>query len=376
MSQQSGDESKPFGNEGTDSEEPGVWSHDVRASGRRKTRYMFGVRHNVQRSQYINPDDYEHKYPPDDFRQCLKPNARVWKVYFDEAKMMDDDMVEAWKDTIDVLLVFAGLFSAVVTTFVVQSSQSLKPDYSQVSAMLLTEMVGLQRALSDGVSPSMIPVSQQNATSGFEVALSDKWVNRLWFISLSFSLATALISVLVKQWLQYYVSPISGGSQEKAHVRHFHYTGLEKWHVPVIVGFLPVFMHTALLLFFLGLVLFLVSLDRHTAGMIGFLAMLLGVSYLTTNALPVFFVDCPYKTLISELFSNVWQYFMSCDLYIKSLREIETDVVKQKTSALDMESLVWLYNSSTNPTVSNIVLQALSNINFDVHDMQAFTNLN
>ncbi|KAA1470890.1 hypothetical protein DENSPDRAFT_858620 [Dentipellis sp. KUC8613] len=226
---------------------------------------MFGVRHNAQNFQYLNPDNYEQKYPVDELGKCLDDNARVWKVYLDEAKMMDDDMVEAWKDTVDVLLVFAGLFSAVVTTLVVQSSQSLQPDYSQVSAMLLTELVGLQRAMADGVSANTVAASAQNATSGFTAARTDQWVNRLWFISLTFSLATALISVLVKQWLQYYVSPISGTSKKKAHIRHFRFSGLEKWHVSGIVGCLPIFMHIALLLFLIGLVLFLVPLDQQYA---------------------------------------------------------------------------------------------------------------
>ncbi|TFY51955.1 hypothetical protein EVG20_g10767, partial [Dentipellis fragilis] len=209
-------------------DEPVVAIQNSHDSGQNK-RHAFGVQHRL--TEHINPDDYEQKYPADELFRCLEPNARVWKVYLDEAKMVDDDMVEAWRDTIDILLVFAGLFSAVVTTFVVQSSQSLQPDYSQVSAMLLTELVGLQRAAANGISAGTVPVSAQNATSGFEAAKSDQWVNRLWFISLAFSLATALMAVLVKQWLQYYVSPISGTGKEKAHIRHFRFTGLEIWHV-------------------------------------------------------------------------------------------------------------------------------------------------
>ncbi|TFY56199.1 hypothetical protein EVG20_g9023 [Dentipellis fragilis] len=206
------------------------------SDGKRKSRRTFGVQHNTQSTYYVNPDDYEKKYPSDEPFKCLEPNARVWKVYLDEAKMVDDDMVEAWRETIDILLVFAGLFSAVVTTFLVQSSQSLQPNYSQVSAMLLTELVGLQRAMASGISVSSVAMSAQNATSGFEATTSDQWVNRLWFISLTFSLATALMAVLVKQWLQYYVSPISGTGKEKAHIHHFRFTGLEKWHVAGIVG--------------------------------------------------------------------------------------------------------------------------------------------
>ncbi|TFY65844.1 hypothetical protein EVG20_g5237, partial [Dentipellis fragilis] len=312
-----------------------------KSAQKKRPRKMFNVPHKKQDAQYLNPDDYQRKYAVDENGKCLGPNARVWKVYLDEAKMMDDDMVEAWKNTIDVLLVFAGLFSAVVTTFVVQSSQSLQSDYSQVSAILLTELVGLQRAVASGVPPTVVPVSQQNATSGFQVAVSDQWVNRLWFISLSFSLATALISVLVKQWLQYYVSPISGTGQEKAHIRHFRYTGLEKWHVSDIVGFLPIFMHIALLLFFIGLVLFLVPLDTVTAGMTGVLAAALYIIYFAANALPVAYVQCSYKTPISELISKIKQLvlyvFTKFEVKFQSQKELESAAVIENERDLDMQ---------------------------------------
>ncbi len=76
-------------------------------------------------------------------------------------------MVEESRDTVDVLLVFvsdwtarwltrtninckAGLFSAVVTTFIVQTSQNLQVSYSQMSALLLFELVSVQRAIARG----------------------------------------------------------------------------------------------------------------------------------------------------------------------------------------------------------------------------------
>ncbi|KAL1751612.1 hypothetical protein FB107DRAFT_185945, partial [Schizophyllum commune] len=73
-------------------------------------------------------------------------NARFWRVYLDEAHIYDAEMIEGWRDTLDVLLVFAGLFSAVVMTLVVQSSTALKPDYAQISASLMIELIGIQRA--------------------------------------------------------------------------------------------------------------------------------------------------------------------------------------------------------------------------------------
>ena len=42
----------------------------------------------------------------------MGPNARVWRVYQDEADMYDTEMIEGWQGTTDVLLVFvrASLF--------------------------------------------------------------------------------------------------------------------------------------------------------------------------------------------------------------------------------------------------------------------------
>jgi hypothetical protein len=56
------------------------------------------------------PYDYEQRYPPDEHGEELGPNARVWCVYHDEATAFDMEMVEGWRDTTDVLLVFVSLF--------------------------------------------------------------------------------------------------------------------------------------------------------------------------------------------------------------------------------------------------------------------------
>ncbi len=124
----------------------------------------------------------------------------------DESTNYDARMVGESRDSVDVLLVFvssclyfffvaemfqAGLFSAVVTTFVSQTSQSLQADYAQVSAALLFEIVLIQRAVANGSSLDNVPVSFLNPYTAFTPATTDVWVNGLWFTSLSLSLATA-----------------------------------------------------------------------------------------------------------------------------------------------------------------------------------------
>ncbi|KAF9024482.1 hypothetical protein BDZ89DRAFT_1162207, partial [Hymenopellis radicata] len=82
-----------------------------------------GMRPRVEKG--IDPYDYEQKFAEDEKFKEMGPMVRVWKTFLEEYSKFDSDMVEDWRDALDVLLVFAGLFSAVVSTFVAQSSQTL-----------------------------------------------------------------------------------------------------------------------------------------------------------------------------------------------------------------------------------------------------------
>ncbi|KAK0476204.1 hypothetical protein IW261DRAFT_1289003, partial [Armillaria novae-zelandiae] len=201
--------------------------------------------------------DYEDKYPEDPIYEETAPTARVWRTYLDESQKSDADRVGDWRETVDVLLVFAGLFSAVVSAFAAQFSQNLQPDYNQISASLLFELVSIQQAISNGTSVNLPLSSVVNPTANFTPATSIAWVNGLWFTSLSLSLSAALISVLVKQWLHHYMILPSGTPRERSRIRQYRYMGLHKWQVPLIIGLLPMFMHLALAFFFVGLVVFL-----------------------------------------------------------------------------------------------------------------------
>ncbi|KIY63953.1 hypothetical protein CYLTODRAFT_328440, partial [Cylindrobasidium torrendii FP15055 ss-10] len=197
--------------------------------------------------------DYTKKYPRDKRYEELHDNARVWLTYNDEAAIFDTEMVGEAADSLDILLVFAGLFAAVLTTFVAQTSQSLSPDNAAITVSLLVELVAVQRAAITGSSLSDIKVADVAPA----IARSDVWVNALWFTSLALSLASALLAVLSKQWLRQYVSFISGTPRERALIRQFRYDGMEKYAVRTIVGLLPTLLHLALGLFLIGLVVFL-----------------------------------------------------------------------------------------------------------------------
>ncbi|KAJ3724327.1 hypothetical protein C8R42DRAFT_552349, partial [Lentinula raphanica] len=203
--------------------------------------------------------DYEEKYAPDPLGEETEKSARVWKVYLDEVKRYDGQMRTDFENTIDTLLVFAALFSAVVTSFVIATISALQPDYAQIMAVLLNEQVDLLRASGNLTEIKSIPKSQvdlQNASPGTD----DLWINGLFFASLSLSLATALLSVLVKQWLQAYFDIASENAREKAMIRQLRYIGLIKWKVPEIIGILPLVLHISLGLFLAGFALYISKL--------------------------------------------------------------------------------------------------------------------
>ncbi|KAK0193725.1 hypothetical protein F5146DRAFT_396157 [Armillaria mellea] len=143
----------------------------------------------------------------------------------DESRIHDINMVEESRDNVDVLPVFAGLFSAVVTTFVAQTSQSLQPGYATMSASLLYEPNLIRRAIANGSPVNTVSSSPLNPNIASVPAPTDIWVKGLWFTSLFLSSTTALVAVLVKQWPHHYVALPSGTPGECSSTRQFRYDG-------------------------------------------------------------------------------------------------------------------------------------------------------
>ncbi|SJL12478.1 uncharacterized protein ARMOST_15905 [Armillaria ostoyae] len=378
--------------------------------GLRKNQLYFG-------GVGVTPRDYKAHYPPDRHGQEMSANARIWPIYLEEAADFDANMLAEWRDTIDVLLVFAGLFSAVLTTFVVQTSQNMQPDYNQASMLLLFEIL---KATVSNDSQISIPPSP---TSFFSPNRSDEWMNSLWFVSLTLSLITALVAVLVKQWLHQYVTIVSDSSaRDRARIRHMRYAGLETWQVPMIIGLLPVLLHVSLALFFAGLAIFLFSLGMKVAWVVSIIGAATFMAYIIALILPLVCPYCPYKVpltlYIHPLYQHIHHLCQYCNSYLipsirycivfmrhypythmfgrarrsyltrhrqmlevwkqeeqespipfrqklPTLKEIEDNHIQQYATMTDAQSLLWLHSSTSNASVHQSVLQAISGMTLD-----------
>ncbi|KAL1712190.1 hypothetical protein EV715DRAFT_214145 [Schizophyllum commune] len=237
---------------------------------------------------------YEDKYEDDALYEELGDEARIWRVMLDEGRANDAAMLQRFRDHLDVDLVFAGLFSAVLTTFVVQTSQT-PPKTGDTTVALLLEIIAIQRAwannprVDDVASFSLTPPSPSPSP----------WINRCWYLSLIFSLLAAFGAVVVRQWLQEYESEIPGPSKRRALVRHYRRVGLENYKVHLIVPILPILLHVSLLLFFIGLTLYVRQFDRSMSNGIIALTVMIYLVYLATNLMPIFHPQCPYRSPLS-----------------------------------------------------------------------------
>ncbi|SJL12544.1 uncharacterized protein ARMOST_15972 [Armillaria ostoyae] len=367
--------------------------HDVQRN--LPSRTFFGLRKNQLHFGRVGatPHDYKARYPPDPYGQEMSGNARIWSIYLDEATDFDANMLAEWRDTIDVLLVFAGLFSAVLTTFVIQTAQSMQPDYNEASMRLLFEIL---KATASNGSQISIPSSP---TAFFSPSRSYEWLNSLWFVSLTLSLVTALVAVLVKQWLHQYGAIISDSSaHDRARIRHMRYAGLQTWQVPMIIGLLPVLLHVSLALFFAGLAIFLFSLDMKVAWLVSIIGAATYTTYVIALILPLVYPYCPYKVpltfyahrlyqLVSDCltlcitlmlhypyphlfhrdgcfqlsrYHNWHEDFLHSRQKCRTLKEIEHNHVQKCAAKVDAQSLHWLHSSTSNASVHQSVLQAIS----------------
>ncbi|KAK0216241.1 hypothetical protein IW262DRAFT_1299481 [Armillaria fumosa] len=349
-------------------------------SQQKPTRHFFGIPQRAPQVRGNDPLDYEQKFPEDKRYEELSPFARVWRTYLEECGAFDTELLEGWRDGLNVLLVFVGLFSAVVTTFIVQTSQSLQANYSQVTATLLFELINVQRAAANGSLVNDVPRSDLTPFSDFRPTISNSLVNALWFTSLAFSLATALFAVLTKQWIHQYVAMPSGTPQDRCRVRQFRYMGLEQWGVGFIIGLLPLLLSVSLGIFLVGLVVFLVPLQRAIASIVGTITFVTFSIYFISNLLPIWFPSCPYKTPLSQYIFLSYVYIVRLITLVSSastimkppqkdpshmppphkFRDIERATVDLRADDLDVFALAWLSNMSSNPSVQNIVMQSTS----------------
>ncbi|KAF9259224.1 hypothetical protein L218DRAFT_826836, partial [Marasmius fiardii PR-910] len=232
---------------------------------------------------------------------------KSWDVLMKVIDTREDEQVEGYKDDIDTLLVFAGLFSAVVTAFTVESYQWLQEDPADTSAALLNSTVILlmQIAQQSGQHSSASTFTPPSSPPQFAASSSVIRINTFWFLSLTLALVDALFGLLCKQWLREHKRKTNTPTPRQAlALRWLRYRSFEEWHVPKILASLPILLELSLFLFFAGL-LELLWTKHHVPFAI------CPISPRIINHLPSIDLICPYKSPQSWLIFRFLSFICS-----------------------------------------------------------------
>ncbi|KAJ7740623.1 hypothetical protein B0H16DRAFT_55612 [Mycena metata] len=267
----------------------------------------------------------------------------MWSVYVSQAEKYDKALVAGWRADMKGILIFAGLFSGILTAFIIESYQALTPDTTD---LLLAQ---ISRQLSD--VPLVVSDSEFMPTTGALIC------NGLWFTSLGLSLASAVIATLVEQWSRDYLnkSDMRPSPIERARICSYLYSGLKHFRMHAIVDLIPLLLHMSLLLFFAGLVAFLLPVNWIMTLVAAALLGIVGAVYAALTVMPLLFANSPCRTPLSGVLWRIGQICMApSSLLGRGANQRMEEVMMHRATAesdrrstRDKRALCWTLKSLT-----------------------------
>ncbi|CAE6436811.1 unnamed protein product [Rhizoctonia solani] len=257
-------------------------------------------------------------------------SSLVWDRYMKMAEEEDKDVLEDWEGAIDVTLVFAALFSAISTGFVLESSKGLQPDSAVMTVQAIRELTNVVQAGFQTIGSPSPEVIAPPASDSFKPSTTSVWVNCLWFFSLSLSISVSLFAMLAKRWCYKSRSKRSGTSYHRALRRQEARDTFQTWKLELLIDQLPTVMHVALMTFFIGLVLYLSEIHPVTTIVT---AIPVGLTILSYGALTVVPVWNPTFPLVTP-FTQILQAGISWILLVGRKPQIHPPRLNGPTSVI------------------------------------------
>ncbi|KAJ7748658.1 hypothetical protein B0H16DRAFT_1725476 [Mycena metata] len=300
---------------------------------------------NASAKTVISPDDPPQTDDDNPYRQHCTDNARIWRTYMDQAKISDDNLSNIFNSDLDPLLIFAGLFSAILSAFLIDVRKGLEQDLQSITNTLLTILIENQHNTTG---------NQISPPSHFTPSSSSRWVNGLWFSSLIFSLMSALGASLAKGWLTQFSAIASGSRWNDVGVHCNRFRGVRRWHLTLIIECLPILIHIAFFLFSIGLIILVFQDDTAIGAVILVLTALVAFLYIGSSLHPAYSSDSPFRTPLSGIISSLLKHGWQAEQFSPfSDRE---DVQKA-------QALAWLLQAS--PPVDDVmrpIIQAIAGL--------------
>ncbi|TDL13998.1 hypothetical protein BD410DRAFT_867679 [Rickenella mellea] len=201
-----------------------------------------------------------------DYAKYCGDTALVWKLYLTRAEHDDGALAQVLNGDLESLLLFATLFSAILSAFLIEI-----------------------RSVRDTENPA-------NSTPS-------NWVNGLWLFSLLFGVLSAFLASLAKGWVSKYLYSSDGGENWAA-VNHRQNQFEYRKRVIFIVQLLPLPLHASLLFFSVG---FLIYLRDDSLGIRVVVAIVVGamiIFYFAMSFYPLLSRYSPFDTPLTT--STQW----------------------------------------------------------------------
>ncbi|KAL7277186.1 hypothetical protein ACG7TL_009034 [Trametes sanguinea] len=244
-----------------------------------------------------------HNCDPKIVREQREPTEAAIKEaqqHLDEAAYaLHEKTLERYQQELDALLVYAGLFSGILTAFNVEAYELLRPDATESGLSAIRELTAELRAfaLTDRTQAAWIPPPlRAEAATSFKPPSFVVWLNCLWFASLVISLSAATIALLVKQWLYEARTGISAQSRASTQLLQYRISSVEEWKVWNIALLVPLLLQVALLIFLVGLLILLNNLHAVVATVSTAFASTLFAFLIVVTLLPAFHPGCCYRS--------------------------------------------------------------------------------
>ncbi|KAJ7255745.1 hypothetical protein C8J57DRAFT_1075424, partial [Mycena rebaudengoi] len=178
-----------------------------------------------------------------------------WAIYTSEAERYDSALIESWKDDMSGFLIFSGLFSAVLTAFLIENYKNLENKNLILLSRVLTQLNDMSLPIPSSPPP-------------FKIDPSSLICNAFWSLSVGLSLTCVLLATLVVQWARMHKKEVCLSPVRRARVFSFRYYGVRRFGMHAIVDIIPMLLHLAVVLFFSGIVAFLLPINRITTALV------------------------------------------------------------------------------------------------------------
>ncbi|KAJ7191270.1 hypothetical protein GGX14DRAFT_600992 [Mycena pura] len=211
--------------------------------------------------------------------EALDIKTAFWNAYKPLADEFDKEFKDKYGTNLDTSLIFAGLFSAVSSAFIIQIQPQLQPDPNVITQGLLLHLV-------KNITGSVPPGIQVPVPAGDSMIITAQ--SSLYF-SLFSTLLAALLAVLAKQWLLHYDSAGERGS-------------MEDWSI------FPLLLQTSLLLFAAALSIYLWTINQVIAAISISLTSLEVILYILMVVSAVISRDSPYQTSLTAILISIISY--------------------------------------------------------------------